>query len=272
MENSLSLQDIRDLTIQVREAVFLTSRPIGIKIVADEAEIPCNAKRPGRRNMRWPVCLAANMVRNMGWTVGLTVDDHFCAFAAAGLGHMALPDYLRNGEMGKHHTKDVELGRRFQDSFEKQCFLPANSTKGVLLTPMTEPGFAPQGMMVYGSPSQIGKIAKAVTWFRGEAVPVSAGGFGGCIKAAATIRAGECAIVLPCSGEKILGHTEENDIFLACSLDYLPGIVQGLKGTDKVMPYPTAKYMMFEPKATQKYPIDMKSYLETEKDVRKSHE
>lgn len=131
-----------------------------------------------------------------------------------------------------------------------------------MLTPATDPEFLPQGLMIYGNPSQIGKIAKALTWFKGETVPVSAGGFGGCVVASATIRDKTSRIVLPCSGEKIWGHTEENEIFLACPITELDNIVQGLEKTDVILPYPTTKYMIFEPTITKSYPIDMGSYRE----------
>ena len=260
MESSLDLNDIRELSMEIKERVSLANKPIGISIIGDETEIPNRAKRPSERGMVWPVCLAANQVRTMGWTVALTLEDHFCAFAAAGLGFIELPEYLKDGEMGRHHTRTRELGVKIQEGFQKRCFFPPWTTRAVVLTPMTDPMFIPQGMIVYGSPSQIGKLSKAITWFKGEAVPVSAGGFGGCVMASAAIIEGKSAIVLPCSGEKIWGHTEENDIFLASPLKDLPRIVEGLKGTDTILPYPTAKYLMFEPKATKSYPIDMKYY------------
>jgi len=258
--NEFKRDDIRQMAQEIRERVSLASKPIGISIIKDEEEIPEKAKRPSERGMVWSVCLAANQVRTMGWTVALTLDDHFCLFAAAGLGHVELPEYFQNGKMGAHHTKTEELGIHIQEKFQRRFFFDPGSTKGVMLTPATDPMFIPQGLVIYGNPSQIGKIAKAITWFRGETVPVSAGGFGGCVVASATIRDGRCAIVLPCSGEKIWGHTEENDIFLACPLEELPHIVEGLKKTDVILPYPTAKYLMFEPSVTKSYPIDMRSY------------
>lgn len=253
---------IQELAWELRERVSLSARPIGLSMIQDEAEIPVSAKRPSQKEMEWSVCMAANQVRNMGWTVAFTVKDHFCLFAAAGLGHLELPPYLQDGKMGSHHTRTEKLGIDIQKKFQDKHFFKPKSTTGIMLTPATDPAFVPQGLVIYGNPTQIGKIAKAITWYTGKTVPVSAGGFGGCIVAAASVRDANCQIVLPCSGEKIWGHTEENEIFLACPISVLPIIVKGLKKTDVILPYPTSKYMIFNPTITKSYPIDMGSYRE----------
>jgi uncharacterized protein (DUF169 family) len=262
MAERSKLENVASLAREIKERVCLPSRPIGLSVLGHADEMCDGAKRPSRRGMTSPVCLAANQVRTMGWTIGITLEDHFCVFAAAGLGHMELPEYLRNGRMGSHHTITKELGINIQENLERKCFFRPGSTRGIMLTPATEPKFLPQGVVIYGNPSQIGKIAKAVAWYTGRTVPVSAGGFGGCIVAAAAIRDKKCAIVMPCSGEKIMGHTEENDIFLACPTEDLPKIVEGMKETDFILPYPTAKYLMFEPRVPKDYPIDYQSYRE----------
>jgi uncharacterized protein (DUF169 family) len=254
-----SLVEMADLARETRDRVCLAGRPVGISLIDDPAQIPARAKRPSARGLVWPVCLAANQVRTLGWTVALTMEDQFCTFAAAGLGHIELPPYLRHGAMGRHHTKTEELGRQIQEKAEASFFSPGSS-QGVMLTPATDPLFLPEGLFIYGNPTQIGKIAKAITWHTGETVDVSAGGFGGCIAAMAAVRARRPLIILPCSGEKIFGHTEENDIFLACPAADLPRIVEGLRRTDFIQPYPTAKYLMFEPGIPRGYPIDYQSY------------
>jgi uncharacterized protein (DUF169 family) len=162
--------------------------------------------------------------------------------------------------MGSHHTKNEELGKKIQTSVEA-CFLKLGSSIGVVLTPATRPRIMPQGVIFYGNPSQIGKIAKGIAWYKGEVVPASAGGLAGCVMAAhAIFTEKRPRVVLPCSGEKILGHAEEEDIFLATPVEELPDIIEGMKATDFMLPYPTAKYMFFEPRIPESYPIDMKSY------------
>ena len=257
---SLDKDKIAQLAREIKERACLTYKPIGISLIEKEDEIPEGARRPSERGQTWPVCLAENLVRTLGWTIALTVDDNFCVFSSAGLGFIELPDYLKEGRMGSHHTKTEDLGLKIQDDMEKRFFEPG-SKAAIILTPATEPMFVPQGVVIYGNPSQIGKISKGIAWYRGEPVPASAGGIGGCIVAAwAAIKDRKPRVVLPCSGEKILGHTEENDVFLACSVEELPDIVEGMKATDSILPYPTAKFMTFEPRVPRSYPMDLKTY------------
>lgn len=260
MGTNLDKNKVAELTREIKERACLTYKPIGLSLIKKEDEIPEGARRPSQRGLAWPVCLAENLVRTLGWTIALTMDDHFCIMAAAGLGHIELPDYLQRGGMGSHHTKTEDLGIKLQETLEA-CFFEPRSTAGIMLTPATDPMFVPQGVVIYGNPSQIGKIAKGIAWYRGEPVPASAGGNGGCIVAAwAAIKDKRPRVVLPCSGEKILGHTEENDVWLSCPVEELPDIIEGMKGTDFLLPYPTAKYLMFEPRVPKDYPLDVKTY------------
>lgn len=260
MEKIIDKDKVAELTSEIKERVCLKYKPIGLSLIESEEEIPKGARRPSERGQSWPVCLAENLVRTLGWTIALTVDDIFCVIASAGFGFIELPDYLKKGAIGSHHTKTKELGIKIQDELEK-LFLEPGSKVGIILTPTTQPMFVPQGVVIYGNPSQIGKISKGIAWYRGEPVPASAGGIGGCIVAVwATLKDRKPRVVLPCSGEKIMGHTEENDVFLACPVEELPDIVEGMKATDFIFPYPTAKFMTFEPRAPKGYPVDINTY------------
>jgi uncharacterized protein (DUF169 family) len=266
MGKNLSKDEIAELSKKIREKAHLTYIPIGLSLVEKEEDIPKDARRPSTRGQTCPVCLAENIVRTIGWTIALTVDDNFCVLASAGLGFIELPDYMKEGAVGSHHTKTKDLGKKFQDLLEKFFFKPG-SKAALILTPATNPLVVPEGVVFYGNPSQIGKIAKGDSWYRGEAVPAAAGGLGACVVAAwAAMIDRRPRIVLPCSGEKILGHTEENDIFLATPVEELPHIAEGMEQTDYMLPYPTAKWMTFEPRVPKDYPIDVKTYKAWKKD------
>lgn len=259
MAVKLDKNQVAELAKEIKERACLAYIPIGISLVDKEDEIPEEARRP--RGQAWPVCLAGNLVRTIGWTIAITADDSFCIISSVGLGlKVDFPDYLKEGGVGCHHTKTEELGLKIQNTLE-QCFFEPRSKAAVILTPATEPKFIPQGVLFYGNPSQVGKIAKGIAWYRGETVPAAGGGFAACVIGAwAAIKDKRPRIILPCSGEKILGHTEENDIFISVPTEELPDIVEGMKATDFILPYPTAKFMTFEPRVPKSYPIDVRTY------------
>jgi len=260
MKSNLSTTKIAEIVKEIKERACLSYKPIGLSLIEKSGEIPKEARRPSERGQAWPICLAMNLVRTRGWTIALTVDDNFCILASAGLGFIELPEYLARGKVGSVHAKNEKIGIKLQNGLERHFFEP-RSKLGIILTPATEPTFTPQGVVIYGNPSQIGKISKAITWYQGKPVPASAGGIGGCIVAAwAIIEDKKPRVIVPSSGEKILGHTEENDIFLVCPSEELPVILEGMKGTDYILPYPTAKFMMFEPIVPKNYPIALKTY------------
>ncbi len=247
---------VAEITRQIKDKVSLGRRPIGIARYDDPDEAPAKARIPSAKGEAWPLCLALNLVRTLGWTIALGPEDHFCMFAAAGLGHIEMPDYLGHGAIGCQHTQDDALGRKLQDWIESHFLEPG---AGLMLTPAIQPRFEPQGVLFYGNPSQVGKIAKGVAWYQGEPVRGWAGGFGCFILGIwASLQAREPRVIIPSSGEKILGHTEENEVLLACPADDLPDVLAGMEATDRILPYPSAKFLMFEPKRFPKgYPIDL---------------
>jgi uncharacterized protein (DUF169 family) len=260
MKATLDKNNMAEIAREIKERVSLPYNPIGLSLIRNEEEIPKDARRPSKRGTAWPLCLAENMVRTFGWTIALMLEDHFCIFAAAGVGHIELPEYFKEGKMGRYHTKTAELGVKLQN-FVESCFHESESTLGIMLTPATAPLFMPEGIAFYGNPSQIGKIAKAIVWYRGEPVQVLAGGFGDCILSTWTaLMDKKPRIVIPSGGEKTLGHTEENDVFLSMPVQELPDLLEGMKATDHILPYPTAKYLMFEAQAPEGYPIHLISY------------
>lgn len=92
-------------------------------------------------------------------------------------------------------------------------------------------------------------------------MPAAAGGLGACIVTAwAALKDKRPRIVMPCSGEKVIGHTEENDVFIAIPVEELPDVVEGMKATDFILPYPTAKFMSIQVRVPKDYPIDMATY------------
>lgn len=155
MAVKLGREKVAELSKEIRDRACLTYKPIGFKLVKSEDEIPKEARRPSARGQTWPVCLAGNIVRTIGWTIALTLEDHFCVMAAAGLGHIELPDYLKKGGVGSHHTKNKELGVKIQETLES-CFFEPGSTVGIVLTPAEAPLIDAEGVYFYGNPSQVG--------------------------------------------------------------------------------------------------------------------
>lgn len=258
MAAKLDRAKVAELSKEIRERVCLSYRPIGVARVEKEEQIPEGARRP--RGEAWPLCLAENMVRTYGWTIALTADDSLCLWASAGFGFIELPDYLKDGGMGCHHTKTEEIGLKIQRGVE-DCFFKLGSAVAVVVTPADAPLIDPEGVYFYGNPTQVGKIAKGIAWYRGEPVPAVAGGLAACVIGAwAAIKDKRPRVILPCSGEKILGQTEENDIFIAVPPEELPDVVEGMKETDFILPYPNAKSMVFQPRIPKSYPIDVMRY------------
>jgi uncharacterized protein (DUF169 family) len=171
-----------------------------------------------------------------------------------------IPDYFSE-LMYPWHAESPEKGEEILEELLEKRSLPLGSVSSVVFGPLTRIRFMPHVAVIYGSPSQIAKIAKAAAYY-GHISRVAFLGVAACSSITTAYRSGEPVISIPCSGELILGRTEEGELSIAFPIDLLDEIVDGLDKTDFIMPYPIPKFLRYEPMVPKEYKISYEHYLE----------
>lgn len=227
-------------------------RPLGMKFCLSEEEIPPKAKRPLRDfNIHMGVCQAVNTARNFGYTVGMTLEDMFCLPGASVFGLMDF-DY----SFYPHHVKDETAGRKLDQFYhERNRLLPKDKYKAVVFSPLDRLMVEPDIIIVFGSPAQIAKISKAFTW-HGETVSTLFAGGLGCSTYAAVFVEKKPLMKLAAGGEKIMAGTGEYEVDICFPAERLPDVLEGLKGTQRMLPYPMiCTTLLNEPVVPEDYKI-----------------
>lgn len=210
-------------------------RPVGLKFCKSAAEIPVAARRPRRDfQIHMSLCQAVNQARTAGYTIGMERDDMYCAIAASLLG-LAEFDFSFYPDHVKDQAAACKLDAVYQ---ERNALLPAGSFEAVVISPLDRLMVDPDVIIAYGTPGQIGKIAKAFTW-HGE--PVQAVYLGGASCTAVVLAYAEWkpVIAIPGSGEKVLAGTNDYELDIVFPADQIEDVLTGLEGTQKSLPFPT---------------------------------
>ena len=252
----MRIEDVKLL----KNSLALHTYPVGIRFTDDLNEIPEKARRPYRDfKQKWAICQAINISRYYGFTVGYSIEDAYCMVGAAVFNLLEKPEYIMEAGLEyPFHSRSLEEGRRLFERVLSRVL--KKSIKAIIITPLTNPLVEPQIIVIYGSPIQIGKIVKAITYY-GETVKSEFIGVSSCSAIPLAYNEGRGTFVIPCAGERILGGTEECEVWVVFPVELMDRVIEGLKGIEWIYPYPM-RPLIYEPTVPKKYRITYKDYQE----------
>jgi len=240
----------RELATYIRPQTF----PVAIRMLRPGEAIPDRAKRPSRDFKKLSMnCHVIDMARRYGWTIALTRQDSICALGIAALG-LEHPTHLhRSGTLCEGmYTETKDAGRRSEaavDSFR------VGEYQGVLVAPLDRTTFEPDLVCIYATPAQVMRLTQAALWKRGGKLTSSFGGRIDCSEIiVTTMRTGESQVILPCSGDRIFGQTQDHEMAFTIPWTRMEEIVEGLRGTHAGgIRYPITQFMDYEAKLPPRY-------------------
>ncbi|HBH01736.1 MAG TPA: hypothetical protein DDZ42_07415 [Candidatus Rokubacteria bacterium] len=240
----------RELATYVRPQTF----PVAIRMLRPGEAIPERAKRPARDFKKLSMnCQVIDMARRYGWTIALTREDSICSLGIAALG-LEKPTHLHHsGTLCEGmYTETKEAGRRSEAAVD--AFRPGEYA-GLLVAPLDRATFEPDLVCVYATPAQVMRLTQAALWKRGGKLTSSFGGRIDCSEiVVTTMRTGEPQVILPCSGDRIFGQTQDHEMAFTIPWSRMEEIVEGLRGTHAGgIRYPITQFMEYEAKLPPRY-------------------
>jgi MtaA/CmuA family methyltransferase len=216
--------------------------------------IPERARRPARDFKKLSMnCQVIDMARRHGWTIALTREDSICSLGIAALG-LEKPTHLhRSGTLCEGmYTESKEAGQRSEVAVDQ--FRPGEYA-GLLVAPLDRATFEPDLVCLYGNPAQIMRLTQAALWRRGGKLTSSFGGRVDCSEIiVTTMRTDQPQVILPCSGDRIFGQTQDHEMAFTVPWNQIDDLVEGLKGTHAGgIRYPITQFMEYEAKLPARY-------------------
>ncbi len=240
----------RELQTYIRPQTF----PVAIRMLRPGEPIPDKAKRPARDFKKLSMnCQVIDMARRYGWMIALTREDHICSLGIAALG-FEKPTHLHNsGTLCEGmYTETKEAGRRSEAAVDK--FAPGEYAT-LLVAPLDRAPFEPHLVCIYANPAQVMRLTQAALWKRGGKLASAFGGRIDCSEIiVTTMRTDRPQVILPCSGDRIFGQTQDHEMAFTIPWAQMEEIVEGLRGTHAGgIRYPITQFMEYEAKLPPKY-------------------
>src|SRR5438552_3069331 len=251
----------RVLQFYIRPQTF----PVAIRMLRPGEPIPDRARRPSRDFKKLSMnCQVIDMARRYGWTLVLTREDSICSLGIAALG-FEKPTHLHNsGTLCEGmYTETKEAGQRSETAIDR---FKEGEYGALLVAPLDRAAFEPDLVCVYANPAQVMRLTQAALWKRGGKL---ASAFGGRVVCAdiivTTMRTDRPQVILPCSGDRIFGQTQDHEMAFTIPWNQMEEIVEGLKGTHNGgIRYPITQFMEYEAKLPAKY-MEVNRFWDAEK-------
>src|SRR5213592_3274551 len=251
----------RELQVYIRPQTF----PVAIRMLKPGEEIPEKAKRPARDFKKLSMnCQVIDMARRYGWMIALTREDHICSLGIAALG-FEKPTHLHNsGTLCEGmYTETKEAGQRSETVIDR---FKEGEYGALLVAPLDRATFEPDLVCVYANPAQVMRLTQAALLKRGGKL---ASAFGGRVVCAdiivTTMRTDRPQVILPCSGDRIFGQTQDHEMAFTIPWSQMEEIIEGLRGTHAGgIRYPITQFMEYEAKMPPRY-MEANRVWDTEK-------
>ncbi|WP_054856853.1 DUF169 domain-containing protein [Vulcanisaeta sp. JCM 16159] len=207
------------------------------------------------------VCQVINTARH-GRAMAFTLEDMFCIAGAYLFGLVPeYPDFLQ-APISRHTISD-EAKKRINSRYFENA-LPEGSVKAVLVAPLEGINFVPDVVDVYGTPTQVNSIAKALIW-HGIFPEIDVLGLISCSMVTKAYKTKKPQIKIPGSGEIAWGRTGEDEISIVIPLEHIDKVLSGLEGVKSIY-VPTTEVLVLRTNSAQGIYIDLQGLRGVEKE------
>lgn len=244
----MDVDDLRGRVTQGLERyVRPATLPLAVKMLAATGDIPDRAKVPLRDlKKRVAACQSLSLARRYGWLMAVTREDQSCPIGSVVMGFQeAVPYYTEGNLAAGMYTASKEAGARSEDALAR---FPLGLYPVLLAGPLARFPYEPDLVVVYGNAAQVMRLVQAALYREGGVITSGFAGRAACSHIiVTTMETGRPQVILPCTGDRIFGQTQDDEMAFAFPWPHAPGIIEGLEETHKAgVRYPIPSYLQYE--------------------------
>ena len=246
--------DVKAITDMLETYVRPATFPVGLKMLQPGEAFPPRTRTPADLGSHFATCQTINVVRRYGWSIGLAAEDHSCPLGLVALGFKPNVDYVQEGHacMGMY-TESLEAGARMEAAVPK---FEVGRYASLFASPLRNHPFEPPDVVVvFGNSAQVMRLVQAALYHQGGYLTSSFGGRLDCADIIVrTMQTDECQVILPCTGDRMFGQTQDDEMAFSIPASKLDAVMEGLQSTHKNgIRYPIPTFMNYTAQFPPKY-------------------
>ena len=207
--------------------------PLAIRMLKPGEPVPEGVKIPSKAmGEQWIVCQSIGVARRYGWGIAVGKDDVICPLAAIAFGFREPnEEYLKGFASVGMYCKDEAAAMNLEaDTWRFQ----PGTYDYVCVAPLSRATFEPHVVAVYANSAQVLRLVHAALYHRGGRVVSTSGGRLDCAEIVIqTLTTNEPKVILPCTGDRVFGMAQDNEMAFAFPWSYAQEIMEGLEATHK---------------------------------------
>lgn len=234
--------DWRALVESLNRYLRLKATPIGMKLFATVAEMEAvpRIRRPQAKHTTDQIVAQA---RQLGWTVGITMDDLVGAQCGAVIGLSPQnQEWLSGKSMAGVWFATIEDSAAHQRAMD--C-VPYGRYQAMAVSPLASGRLDPPDIcLIYATPGQMITLINGLQWSGYRKLSFTCVGESACADSwGRALRTGEPSVSIPCFAERRYGGVLDEELLLAIPPRYLPKALEGMAALDRNgLRYPIPNY------------------------------
>ncbi|MBW2202067.1 MAG: DUF169 domain-containing protein [Deltaproteobacteria bacterium] len=226
------MTDWKSITREMEMLLRLRTYPVAYKRLDDAAELDAIPKV--RRLNRFKLfCQLPGLVRNRGWTVGVTVEEGMSPRCSRIHGLDRCTDESKAQESAQLSTTwfaSPEEAMRQQADYPR---VPPG--EAIVLAPLAAGKFEPDVVLIYGNPAQLMMLLCGLQKIKYERFEFFFIGEGACADSLAQCyTTGRPSLAIPCFGERRFGEVLDDEMVLALPPSLVETALEGSRRLSKV--------------------------------------
>jgi len=245
-----------EISNEIEKHLRLRSKPVGIKMLANESEIPEGAVRPLKdMGHHLSLCQAISLARRQGMTIAMLTEDNWCFEPVVGLGFKEPPGIFLDGHNRYPSTaSSVEAGSLWAHQMPK---FEVGKYQGIVVAPLEKISYKPDIIVLYVDASALTHLLIAVNWIDGNDATCVLGGHSACVYTIVpTIKNNQFQIAVPCIGDRKRAVAQEDEMIFSFPVTKAQSLIDGLISTNPTqVGYPIKYDLLPEYQLAESYKI-----------------
>jgi uncharacterized protein (DUF169 family) len=234
--------DWNALVEELNRHLRLRSIPVAMKLfeTVEAMEAVPRIRRPRARHTTDQIVAQA---RQLGWTVGITMDDLVGPQCGAVIGLHPQDEEWRSGRRMAGVWFATEADARLHQ--EAMDVVPYGRYRAMAVSPLTSGRLDPPDIcLIYGTPGQMIFVINGLQWSGYRKLSFTSVGESACADSwGKALRTGEPSLTIPCYAERRYGGVADDELLMALPPAYLPRITAGLAALSRNgLRYPVPPY------------------------------
>jgi uncharacterized protein (DUF169 family) len=234
--------DWKEVSDKLQNLLRLRTLPIGMKLFETVAEMEAIPKirRPKKHHT---TCQIVTQARQVGWTVGVTIDNLMPGNCGAVIGLKEVPsDTLDGTRMAGVWFKDKEEAAKHQAAMTR---VAPGKYHAMAVSPLASGRLDPPDIaLIYGTPGQMILFINGLQWKGYRRYQFGVVGESACSDSwGCALATGEPSLSIPCYAERRYGGVADDEMLMALRPQLLPKVIEGLEMLSKAgLRYPIPNY------------------------------